>query len=402
MKLWWSTLCRWTLLLLFGGCLGSQAALANAATNPVRPEVALAGLAYAGAEDSLAQRFPYSRRFEQEQGASGSPVTQQMLRDIGEAGPKNLQIVAQIDELRGRDRALAVALVIGSEIVSIEQFGSVRKLMVLIRGQAMFFDFKSMNVLRSYPISFAYIDALDHVPSADEIHARVRMVYRGTDNKPGVLARFARTVAQAQLPEQVARYLQITAVDMKPEALAALPDYLRQTDGIAQTWAADLVGEAISTRASVPIVPFAKGYAVGNVMSMKVSDGTVYELKLPRPDYEIKVEFSGFRKVKYSEVQGGATSFVYGAYAQISIEEPLSGKVYLKTPLKNGETRVIPASQGEVDDFPNYYDAVNGLFVKLALLMGGRGDENWIKSASPAKNIDQQLVITRELIAQCR
>lgn len=375
----------------------SQSAFAQQA-----PEVAFAGFAYSGSASTMAARFPHSQRYEEELQTAGTSMGQNLRRLLNATPPSHLKIVSQIEALKGRDQALAVALVIGSETVSVEQFGNAHKLMVLIRGQAMFFDFKSMNVLRAYPVSFAYIDLLDHPPTADEVLARVKLVYQGTGDKAGVLARFAQNVAKAQIPPGVPRFLQVTSVQLKPEALEVLPAYIKSEPGAAETWAADLVSEAISTRVGVPIVPYAKGYAIGNVMSMRISDGTVFELKLPQPDYEIKVELSGFRKVKFSEVQGGASSFVYGAYAQMHIEEPLSRKAYLSTALKNGETRVIPASQRHVDDFPHFYDAVNGLFVKLAQAMDGKGDEKWLRSAASAKDIDLQIQSTRELMKQCK
>mgnify|MGYP003520809318 FL=1 len=375
----------------------SQSAFAQQA-----PEVAFAGFAYSGSASTMAARFPHSQRYEEELQTAGTSMGQNLRRLLDATPPSHLKIVSQIEALKGRDQALAVALVIGSETVSVEQFGNAHKLMVLIRGQAMFFDFKSMNVLRAYPVSFAYIDLLDHPPTADEVLARVKLVYQGTGDKAGVLARFAQNVAKAQIPPGVPRFLQVTSVQLKPEALEVLPAYIKSEPGAAETWAADLVSEAISTRVGVPIVPYAKGYAIGNVMSMRISDGTVFELKLPQPDYEIKVELSGFRKVKFSEVQGGASSFVYGAYAQMHIEEPLSRKAYLSTALKNGETRVIPASQRHVDDFPHFYDAVNGLFVKLARAMDGKGDEKWLRSAASAKDIDLQIQSTRELMKQCK
>ena len=375
----------------------SQSAFAQQA-----PEVAFAGFAYSGSASTMAARFPHSQRYEEELQTAGTSMGQNLRRLLDATPPSHLKIVSQIEALKGRDQALAVALVIGSETVSVEQFGNAHKLMVLIRGQAMFFDFKSMNVLRAYPVSFAYLDLLDHPPTADEVLARVKLVYQGTGDKAGVLARFAQNVAKAQIPPGVPRFLQVTSVQLKPEALEVLPAYIKSEPGAAETWAADLVSEAISTRVGVPIVPYAKGYAIGNVMSMRISDGTVFELKLPQPDYEIKVELSGFRKVKFSEVQGGASSFVYGAYAQMHIEEPLSRKAYLSTALKNGETRVIPASQRHVDDFPHFYDAVNGLFVKLAQAMDGKGDEKWLRSAASAKDIDLQIQSTRELMKQCK
>lgn len=266
----------------------------------------------------------------------------------------------------------------------------------------MFFDFKSMNIVRSYPISFAYVDLLDHVPTQAEVLTRVKMVYEGANDKPGLIGRFANTVAKAKMPSQVSRYIQIADVQIKPEALSSLPDYIKSEPGAAETWAADLAGEAISTRAGIPIIPYAKGYAIGNVMSMRISDGEVWELKLPKPDYEISIEFSGFKKVKFSEVEGGATSYVYGAYSGIKINEPLSGKIFLETPLKNGETSVVPASQKYIDDFPHFYNALNLTFVKLAQVLDGRGDEKWVRSAASAKNIDQQISQTKELIKTCK
>lgn len=363
-------------------------------------EVALAGFAYAGSESTIAARFPYSQQYAESLQAAGTPVYQKLSSALQGSPPASLQIVDQIEKLKGRDRALAVALVIGSETVVSEQFGEMHKLLVLIRGQAMFFDFKSMNVVRSYPLSFAYVDLLNHAPTKEDVQARVRMVYEGANDKPGILSRFVASVAQAAIPAQVPRFLQVTSAQIAPEALEALPPYLRSEPGAAETWLADIVGEAVSTRIGIPIVPFAKGYAVGNVMSMRISDGQVWELKLPKPDYEIGAELTGLKKIKFNEIAGGATSFVYGAYAQLRIEDAF--KKGLNTALKNGETRVIPASQKYVDDFPHFYDAINGLFTKTALAVGGSGDEKWIKSAASAKDVGQQLSQAKELVKLCK
>ena len=378
--------------------LGALLLASAHAQKPV--EVALAGFAFAGSESTVNARFPYSRAYEDAMKAADTPVFKKLSSSLERSPPANLQIVTQIDELRARDRALAVALVIGAETVVSEQFGDLHKLLVLIRGQAMFFDFKSMSVIRSYPISFAYIDLLNHPPTKDDIQTRVRMVYEGAGDKPGILSRFATRVAQATIPDRVPRFLQVTSAQVSAEALDALPEYVKSEPGAAQNWLADIVGEAISTRLGVPIVPYAKGYAVGNVMSMRVSDGKVWELQLPKPDFEISANLTGLKKIKFNEIPGGATSFIYGAYAQLRIEDAL--KKGLNTGFKNGETRVIPASQNYVDDFPHFYDAINGLFIKAALAVDGRGDDKWVKSAASAKDIGQQLSQVKELVEQCK
>lgn len=363
-------------------------------------EVALAGFAYAGAESTLDARFPHSREYAKAMQSAGTTVYQKLQSALQATPPTNFQLVGQIEQLKGRDQALAVALVIGAETVVSEQFGELHKLTVLIRGQAMFFDFKSMSVVRAYPLSFAYIDLLSRPPTKEEIQTRVRMVYEGANDKPGILSRFATSVAQATVPTLVPRYLQVTSAQISAEALDALPEYIKSTPGAAQSWLADIVGEAISTRLGVPVVPYTNGYAINSVMSMRVSDGEVWQLKMPTPDFEVSADLTALKKIKFDEVSGGATSFVYGAYAQLRIEDAL--KKGLNTSIKNGETRVIPASQKYVDNFPHFYDAINGLFVKTALAVDGRGDEKWIKSAAPAQNIVDQLAQVKEMVKQCK
>ena len=302
--------------------------------------------------------------------------------------------------MKGNDQALVTSLVISSETVSVENFGNIRKLLVLLRGQAIFFDFKSMNVVRSYPVSFGYVDNFQHDPSPQEVLERVRLVYEGSDNKPGLYSRYASALMNASLPTQVPRYIQVTKATLTPEMLSVLPDYLKTTPNTSENWAADLVAEAISTRIGVPMVPYSKGYAIGNVMSMKVMDGEVFNLTLPKPDYEIEVDFKNVKKIKFSEGAGGA-SFIYGTYADIKIHEPMSGTEYLKTSLKNGETKVIPTSQTYVDDFPAYYDSVNGMFVKLSETIAGK-DKSWIKKSASASDIDTQISKTTQLMNLCK
>ncbi|MEF9965286.1 MAG: hypothetical protein RR749_07960 [Comamonas sp.] len=364
-------------------------------------DVAFAGVAFSGDAAGISQRFPYSLQYDKQLKATNSSLFKRTYEYIAANNPKNFNIsTAPLDQLKGNDQALVASLVISSETVSVEHFGNIRKLFVLLRGQALFFDFKSMSVVRAYPVSFGYVDNFRHDPSAEEILERVRLVYEGGNNKPGLYSRYASAVAAASLPTQIPRYVQVTKATLAPEMTAVLPAYLKSSPGIAETWAADLVAEAISTRVGVPIVPYSKGYAVGNVMSMQVMDGDVFNLTLPKPDYEIEVDFKNTKKIKFSESAGGA-SFVYGTYADIRIHEPLSGTEYLKTSLKNGETKVIPASQTYVDDFPAYYDSVNGMFVKLAETIAGN-DSGWIKKSASAPDIDAQIAKTTKLMNLCK
>ncbi|WP_332877886.1 hypothetical protein [Massilia sp. S19_KUP03_FR1] len=359
-------------------------------------DVALAGFAYAGDLASSAARFPVTKQLEASLGPRGINV----MLDKAMQGktPDNFTLVPRIESLAGRDQAVAVALVMTSEMVSTEEIGGVVKLTVQLRGQAMFFDFKSKTVLRAYPLSFAYLDVLAQAPTQEQIAERMLALYQGTNGKPGILARFATAVNRASLPANVPRFVQVGKVTIGDEARAAFPPEL--ANGAGEAWIADMFGEALSAKLGIPILPYAKGYAIGNVMSMTIGDSTVFNLKLPEPDYVLSADVVKLKKIVYSE-QAAGKSFVYGTQMDLRLEEPMSGKAYLHSLVKNGEVKVVSAHQTTLDDFPAYEDAMRGLFTKLARAIGGE-EAAWLKSAAAAPDINQQMTTTRDLLLLCK
>lgn len=398
---WGASRPRWQgrgfLRALFAAALLAFVAAAGAQVR----EVTFAGVAYAGAANTIDARFPYSRSFEGALKAAGGSPYLRALEYMRATPARGISVTTNpIEELKGRDQALVVALVLSSETVSKESFGDIRKLFVLLRGQAVFFDFKTMTVVRAYPVSFGYVDNFNRDPTEAEILERLKLVYEGASGKPGIYARFASALANASVPQQTPRFLQVTGVTLAPDVVAGLPDSLKTAPTVYETWAADLVGEAISSRVGVPIVPYSKGQAIGKVMPMKVMDGEVYTLTLPKPDYEITVDLKGLKKVRYSQSAAGS-AFIYGVFADIRIQEPVSGTTYLNTALKNGEVKVVPASQTYVDDFPAYYDSLNAMFVKLADAVAGKGNA-WVKTAAATTDIEAQIAKTKELMNLCK
>lgn len=361
--------------------------------------VSMAGFAYSGDFQSLQSRFPYSQRFE---ASLGAPGLNGLIREaVAARPPKAFELAgADLAELKGRDQAITVALVMNGETVSTERFGDHTKLFIQLRAQAMFFDFKSMTVLRAYPFSVAYVDLLDHAPTPEELAERVRTLYTGTGATAGILGRFVDALGKATLPAQVPRFLQVTQVTVSDEARQALPAELAGQPGVAETWIADMLGEAISSRTGVPILPYAKGYAIGQVMSMRIADGSVYALKLPEPDYAVEANLLRFGRFEHAKVAAG-TSYIYASKVHLKVHQPLSGRAYLDAEFKNGEVKTVPSSQRSVDDFPAYSDSLRGLFTKLANVLAGASDA-WLKDATAAKDIDPQIKATQEVLNSCK
>lgn len=361
-----------------------------------------AGLAYAGNFANIESRFKYSRRYEARLKSQGADINTN-LREIVKGGryPLFELNTTENTEIKG-DSTLVTTLTVTGETISDETFGPVHKLLVQIRAQAMIFDFQSKTLLRAYPLSFAYLDALNHAPSEADIDERVAYAYEGAQGKDGIFARYVQALSHATLPRNDGLFLQITDVKIDPEAAPAISKVLSEDPdaaAAADTWLADHLDEALNTYAGVPVIPYSVGYAVGNVMQLHLADSN-FSIKFPEPNVTISVELTGVKRVQYAQNNVG-TSYIYGAFANLKIATQGSPHSTLEASFKNGEVKEVPITQGYVDDLPAYSDAIRGLFNKLSDELGGK-DTPWLKSATASPDIKAQLTAARGLLQKCK
>jgi hypothetical protein len=378
-------------IVMFFLCL-TQSTLGAAVT------VTYAGLAYAGTAQDIPNRFKYSKRYEARLTAQGTDVNAK-LRQAVEGGtyPFNLNRTGNT-EIKG-DETLVTTLTITGETVSDETFGAIHKVMVQVRAQAMIFDFQSKMLLRAYPLSFAYLDALDHAPSDFEIDERVAKAYEGAQGKDGIFSRYSSALERATLPRNDGLFLQITNVTIDANAKPALPESLSQQKGAAETWIADHFDEALNSYAGVPVIPYSAGYALGNVMQMQLANSD-FTLKFPDPNVGISVELTGVKRVQYAQNNVG-TSYIYGSFATLRIATQGSTHDTLNAAFKNGEVKLVPVTQGYVDDLPAYNDSIRGLFNKISEELGGK-DTPWLTSATTVPDIKTQISASRGLLQKCK
>jgi len=360
--------------------------------------ITYAGFAYAGESGNIASRFKFSKLYEaslQGQGTDANSKLRSILQ--GRHYPFDLNMMGNT-EIKG-DATLVTALTVTGETISDETFGPVHKLLVQIRAQAMIFDFQSKMLLRAYPLSFVYIDELDHTPSDSDIEDRVAKVYEGAQGKDGIFGRYADVLSHATLPRNDGLFVQITNVTIDPEAKPAIPPALSQYRGAAETWIADDLDEALNAYAGVPVIPYAAGYAVGNIMQLQLANSD-FNIKFPEPNVEISLAITGVKRKEETKNNVG-TSYIYGAYAAVKIIPHESAHATLDAQFKNGEIKKVPVTQQYVDDLPAYHDAIDGLFSKLSEVLGGK-ELSWLESASTTPNIKAQMAAARGLLQKCK
>lgn len=374
-------------MMLLGCSLMSHAAV-----------ITIAGFSFAGDFKTAKDRFPYSYSIFQalNSNTAGEKSLSNTIFDRTKAVKNTAIEFAALDSLVNlkNDQALMSVLVLTGETISTENFGSYYKTFVNLRGDVLIFDYKNKTVVRSYPISVVVFDATDAKPSSDVIAHFVKDLLLREDGG-GLITQYTRRMASASLPPPGSRNIQIKKAEVAPEALALMPERLRAEPQVAESVLADAFASILAAKWGVPMLPTSIGHTLGT-LSLRLENGDDIVLKIGEGDYLFELKLNKFAKIKSGE-SNVASSYVYGAYANVHFFEPTQNTNFINTDLKNGEVKVIPAGQIGNDDFPAYEAAIRGLFLKFADAVQST-DSKWINTAASAKDINLQLEKTREII----
>jgi hypothetical protein len=366
-------------------------------------EATLAGFAFAGDFKTAPERFPYSYRIFERYKSENSSLSSIVLKRSEGVANANIAIrpAESLVNLKNSDQALMVVLVLTDEVVSSENYGSYYKTFVNLRGDLLIFDYKAQTVVRTYPLSTVIFDATPEVPSEEQVQSFVERLLVDEDGQ-SLVSLFTRRLAIADLPKEGTKNLQISKVEVSPDALAQMPLPFQKNPKMAKTLVADAFASILSARAGVPLLPSSIG-AVAGVMMMRLENGDDFNLKVSEGDYLFDLKINGFIKKKTEETNVGI-AYVYGVYSSLRFYEPTLGTEYINSDLKNGETAIVPASQVSAEDFPGYKNAIEGLYQKFSRFFGedGKFDQKWLGAAASAKDIESQLDAARNIIRSCK
>ena len=364
-------------------------------------DVYFAGFAWLGDAATLDAHYPHSRALNQRTGDSVAPLDAAVSTRLRAATFESFAL--KFDELGslGPDSSssLALAFVLDRETVSVETIGDTRKILVELAGQALFFDFKESAVVAAFPIVNQYRDVKRSAVTRADIEAIVRDMYFGA-NGVNVLDDFTRTLASVQLNPNVSRRIQVTEVKYEPSLRALLPEHLAHDDRALRNTLAQEFSKYLSSGQGIPVLPYSVGQAIGNRMAGRFSDGSVFDLRIPEPDYVIGLDLRNLRKIEFSKEAAG-TSFVYGAYLHINVSEPLSNTVFLDATIKNGATKIVPASQTTVDDWPAFQEALLALMEKFSTALT-KPEAAWAAKHSEDGALVKEMKTLQKVLQSCR
>lgn len=360
--------------------------------------ITFAGFSFAGDYATVGERFPNAARIEK--AMKVADPTQSLSRVTIDrayaAEHPTLEYAPRevLANMKGADQVLMAVLLLTGETVSTEHIGNYYKTFVSLRADTLIFDYKSKSVVRSYPVSVVVFDATAEPPTPAAVEEYVKNLLLRPDSG-GLLTQFTRRLSTARLPAPGTKTIQVRRAQLTPEAMSVMPAALRANPELAGQMVSDAFGSILAAKLGVSLLPTSLGHALGS-MSFRLDNGDALDLKIGEGDYLFDVKLNKFAKIKTGENNVGA-SYVYGVYSNIRFFEPALNTNFVHSDLKNGEVKVVPANQVDLDDFPAYEAAIRGLFLKFSDALG-QGDLKWITTAAAAKDIAQQVEASRAIL----
>lgn len=359
-----------------------------------------AGVAYTSAAADTTKAFPYiTANLAADDFTSLDATLRQEIE--GQKLPFNI-IFDQLGSTHEESEATALALAIDRESTSIDQIAGQYKIRIEIDAQALFFNFKSRQILGGYPFALEYIDLVPSAPGSGYVSNLYHKLIFGGTGRTSLVSQFIDTLQHAQVPSAAARHLRLTAVVLAAKAQEYIHALAPQADlSVIRDQIAQQFGEYLAADQDVSLLPYESNQALGGAMPARFAEGDAYDLSIPPADYDITITVDGFKKLLSSQ-DSVSSVYLYGAFATLTVSEPLSGHVYFFQQMRQGAAKTVPVTEGATDDWAASYETLLVLFDHFAKSIS-TPDEAWVSSSMPgSRGAQPQLLALQELIQSCR
>jgi len=380
-----------SLWLILFSCFGTAGAAEQ-------QQVYWAGFAFTGEQSNRTSVAPHAASSIDRRGVES--LNQALTSALQSRRPAHFQVIHdQLAKLDGSTSATVLAAALDRETVSVEPIGGKYKLLAELAFQAIFFDFREMQIVASYPITLQYIDLLDARPTQQQIGAVVEKKLYGSGNSDLPQA-LAQALATVQLPEAAMKRMQVGVVELSDEVRTSLP--LPEMALPLQGTLANEFSKLLASQTGIGLLPPSMGEAIGGAMSLRFDDQRVYTLKIPEADYLVKLRVDRVASRVLDETSV-AKNLLLGAVFNIAVIEPLSGKVFFDQQLRKGATKTVPVTQAAVDVWAAQYETLLVGLDAFSSAAAGRADPKWLAAQQPGGNpLKKQISSLQELVSSCR
>ncbi len=336
------------------------------------PNVFFAGVAISGnAKDTLTD-FPLLSQLVMRPDQTNVEVAH-IIQVITQNIKSDPNLPISLEQASTSEESIAVALVFTWENQAVDRVGSSMRLTVDIHAQALFFDYATKRIIRSYPFAFQHIDAFESPPSATEIERNFKELLYGEN---GITTKFISILRYANdLSRADSVYIKVAVNELDMKARNSLI-----STGLSIADVTDTVGRTfsqyLSKNAGIPILPYAKDQAIGGKMAAQFADGTIFNFEIPSPDFIFEITMKEFREKLLSTKQSG-NSYGFAVYYKIKLFQPLTKKIYLSNTYRSPVVATFPITKKSYNSAKWFHNSVFSLSDKFTSSIVAR-DKKWL------------------------
>jgi hypothetical protein len=370
------------------------------AQSPGSETVAWAGVSYFASAEDIEGRYPIISRIEAEASARGSNWDRDAVPIAREFAPATIQLSTELNPSSGS----ALMLVFTSERLEKTRIADgAWKQTFGVSGSLILVQAESRQIITAVPVSLYLIRSTRNEMSPGETDQWLTSEF-DLSNPSGVFQQFFAQLERIPTGPSLGRCsVQVSQVTFADESLAEVPISLAAD--WSSTWS-EMIASELSlawARASplVTLPPFTTR-AVDGEMPARFSDGRVFNLKIPEPDYLLVVEGVRVAEAPYGSSASG-TSRVFGSWGRVSMIEPLSGRVLVNAPLAEALVRRISATSSvnqerlpELSVVESLRSMING---GVTALFGS--DRSWFRDRRIDSSINNQFSSLQNTLRRC-
>ena len=273
--------------------------------------------------------------------------------------------------------------------------------------QIIFYDFKSRKLIAAIPYDVSMPFFTKKELSENDIREYIKTFYtKGLKSMDGdkninAFSMVEEILNSFILKEKYKFRAGVTKVSFEEKSLPFIPERFKKDQNYLKNVFAQLFSSRLSLHNDIALVPYSEGMAVGAKMKQQfVNSDKIYDIELPKPDFNIEISVRGFKKVlaKKSDINN---IFFWATFVNLNIFQPELNKVFMNNNLKNVIKKSIPAQIENINDWYKFYIATYELFDGYSLNIQNL-DKDWMKKTNDSDGFSKDMQTVNKLMEKLK
>lgn len=340
--------------------------------------VTYAGFSFSGNYSDKQKVGKYTNLLLKEKNENGvDVVSASLLKEIKKVNAKKFKINFDYADIsKGSEESVVMSVSLVNEDYS-REFEPITKTYlnnIANSYQILFYDFHSKKLLAAIPFDTELQVYSKNKLTDSEIISQLRLFYttglintkNSNNEKISVFSKIQDILNSFELKRKYRFRIGVTSVIIEDKAIKHIPKKYTKDNSALKTIFAHQLSSKLSLHNSIALVPFAEGMAIGNAMKLAfVNSDTIYDIELPKPDFDIILTIRGFKKITVatSDVRN---VYLFGSYTKIQVIQKELNKTYFDEKIKNASQIEIPNNIENIDNWRKFYFSTIILFDKFS------------------------------------